>query len=147
MVSFWVHFGSILGFVLRSVLGSFSGPFWDQLGPRRSQDGPKRAMKSFKHQKVSFSKSVILQCENHAFHVLETPKMSIRGSGRLPRGTWRASRPQKKGFKNGTKKGEFSDHLWGSFGTPSWPQTWLEMGPRRDPKRIHIHITCILKLT
>ena len=24
---------------------------------------------------------------------------------------------------------------------------WLEMGPRRDPKRIHIHITCILKFT
>ena len=35
------------------VLGPFWGPFWDQIGPRSSQDGPKRAIKSFKDPKTS----------------------------------------------------------------------------------------------
>ena len=53
----------------------------------------------------------------------------------------------KKGSKNGLQKGEFPDHVWSSFRTPNWHQNLLEMGPKRDPKRIHIHFTCILEFT
>ena len=41
---FWTSFWTILG--------SLWGPFWDQIGPRRGQDEPKTAIKSFKDPKT-----------------------------------------------------------------------------------------------
>ena len=47
---FWTFFGPLLG--------PFWGLFWDQIGPRRSQDKPKRAIKSFKVQKSYIFKNL-----------------------------------------------------------------------------------------
>ena len=39
-------------------MGPFWGPFWDQIGPRRGQDGPKRATKSLKDPKSCICKNL-----------------------------------------------------------------------------------------
>ena len=50
LTSFWTLFGPLWG--------PFWGPFWDQIGPRRGQDGPKRATKSFKDLKSCICKKL-----------------------------------------------------------------------------------------
>ena len=40
------------------LLEQFWGPFWAQIGPRRSQDGPKRDIKSSKIQKAAIAKTL-----------------------------------------------------------------------------------------
>ena len=47
-VILWITYRSLFGTLLEFILG----PFWDQIGPRRGQDEPKRAVKSFKEQKI-----------------------------------------------------------------------------------------------
>jgi len=72
---FWGHFGVYFGaqswiffghlFTSRhfcwtnvgQLLGPLWGPFWDQIGPRRGQDGTKRAIKSFKDQNSCICKN------------------------------------------------------------------------------------------
>ena len=53
-VMFWTSFWRLFG----PLWGPFWGPFWDQIGPRRGQDGPKRATKSFKDLKSCICKKL-----------------------------------------------------------------------------------------
>ena len=46
LATFWTTFGAILG------------PIWDQIGPRRGQDEPKRAIKTFKEPKSCIFKNL-----------------------------------------------------------------------------------------
>ena len=49
--------GVILLLVVVAVIAILIGHFGDKIGPRRGQDEPKRAIKSFKDQKKPFSKT------------------------------------------------------------------------------------------
>ena len=51
-------FEILLGCLLDYFWGPFWGPFWDQIGPRRGQDEPKRAIKSFKGPKSNLFKNI-----------------------------------------------------------------------------------------
>ena len=62
----------------RPVLGPFWGPFWDQIGPRRGEDGPKRATKSLKDLKSCIFK----KC---SFPIVKPYFLGSRGFPREPR--------------------------------------------------------------
>ena len=52
------------------------------------QDDSNEDIKSLKVPiNIIFKKCHFTNWKNHTFHVLEAPKMSIRGAGRLPRGS------------------------------------------------------------
>ena len=53
-VIFWTSFWTLFG----RLWGPFWRPFWDQIGPRRGEDGPKRATKSFKDLKSCICKKL-----------------------------------------------------------------------------------------
>ena len=53
--TFWgVVFWTICWTTFGPFWGPFLGPFWDQIGPRRGQDEPKRAIESFKDRFLRF---------------------------------------------------------------------------------------------
>ena len=51
---FWTNSGALFG----PLWGPLWGRFWDQIGPRRGEDGPKRATKSFKDPKSCICKNL-----------------------------------------------------------------------------------------
>ena len=53
-----LFFEALFGHRLEHFWGQFWGPFWDQIGPRRGQDEPKRAIKSFKDPKAYICKNL-----------------------------------------------------------------------------------------
>ena len=53
-VIFWTSFWKLFGLLLEP----FWGAFWEQIGPRRGEDGPKRATKSFKDPKSCICKNL-----------------------------------------------------------------------------------------
>ena len=132
-------FEILLGCLLDYFWAPFWGPFWDQIGPRRGQDEPKRAIKSFKDQKSYIFKKWFSHRTVGIFSLLRPPKRASRGPRRLPRGTQGAPKPQKKGIQKWTPKltifgpilgpfwDPFLDHfflrLWGSLGA-SWEPSW-----------------------
>ena len=71
LTSFWILFGPLLG--------PFWGPFWDQIGPRRGEDGPKRATKSFKDPKSCICKNLQNIKFSKVFGVQRPPKRGSRG--------------------------------------------------------------------
>ena len=80
---FGVMFGSIFSINLLAffgqLLGPFWGPFWDQIGPRRGEDGPKRATKSFKDPKSCICKTLKNLLFFKVFGVQGPPKRGSRG--------------------------------------------------------------------
>ena len=125
----WSRHGSILGAILR-LKKRQETPRWAQEGHQEPQSTEKQYLP--KKQ---------IKSKNHTFRVLETPKTSMRGSRRLPRDTWRASRPQKQGFqkwnwqivfwasfgaylgpKMNSKNDQSNDKKWPKIGTASWEQ-------------------------
>ena len=72
-VIFWTSFWRLFG----PLWGPFWGPFWDQIGPRRGQDGPKRATKSFKDLKSCICKKLK---KPTVFQGFWGPEASNRGS-------------------------------------------------------------------
>ena len=127
-------------------MGPFWGPFWDQIGPRRGQDGPKRATKSFKDQKSYIFKKWFSRETVCIFSLLRPPKRASRGPRRLPRGTQRAPKPQKKGIQKGTQKLAIFGPILGPFWGPFWDPKLLQKGtkngttfgtPRRRISGVH----------
>ena len=104
----------------------FWDPFWDQIGPRRGQDGPKRAIKSFKDPKSCICKNLKKHSVFKVFGVQRPPKRALGGPRRLPRGTQRAPKPNKKGIQKWTTKlsifGQVLKPFWGSFLGQNWLQ-------------------------
>ena len=128
-IVFWITFWSLFG----QLLGKFWGPFWDQIGPRRGQDGPKRAIKSFKEPKLLHLQTTL---KNNRFFkvfgVQRPPKRALGSPRRLPRGTQRAPKPPKKGIQKCTPKvtifGPILGRYWGSFWGPKLLQKGTKNG-------------------
>ena len=97
-VIFWITFWSLFGPLLEPILD----PFWDQIGPRRGQDEPKRAIKSSKEPKSCIFKNLKKPLFFSGFWDPEASKRASRSPRRLPRGTQGAPKPQKKGIQKWT---------------------------------------------
>ena len=120
---FWTNLFTFLG----ALLGPFWGPFWDQIGPRRGQDGPKRASKT---QKSTFAKTLKTICF-----------LRFLGSRGLPReapeaheGSQEAPKElqdlKNKGSKNEPEKYQFLDQFWAHFGSHSGARMGSKIGPK-----------------
>ena len=101
-----------------------------QIGPRRGQDEPKRAIKSFKDQKSYIFKKWFSHRTVGIFSLLRPPKRASRGPRRLPRGTQRAPKPQKKGIQKGTQKLAIFGPILGPFWGPFWDPKLLQKGTK-----------------
>ena len=110
-------------------------PFWNPiLGPdlpKKQQDEPKRAIRSFKDQKTAFSKPLKKHLVFTRFWVQRPPKRASRGPRRLQRGTQRAPKPKEKLKKNARRKPIYGRKCLGPaisvfrlFGTHSGTQNW-----------------------
>ena len=124
-IIFWTTFWSIFGPLLGAILGPILGP--DR--PKREQDEPKRAIRSFKDPKSFIFKNLEKPLVFLGFWVQRPPKRASRGPRRLPRGTQRAPKPQKKGSKNEPKnKAPVENAL--SRRSRFWPILGPILGPK-----------------
>ena len=123
-------FEILFGCLLDYFRGPFWGPFWDQIGPRRGQDEPKRAIKSFKDQKSYIFKKWFSHRTVGIFSLLRPPKRASRGPRRLPRGTQRAPKPPKKGIQKLTPKLTIFGPILGPFWDPFWGLKLLQKGTK-----------------
>ena len=100
LIIFWTTFWSLFTKLFKS--------FWNpRLGPdppKRDQDKPKRAIRSFKEPKNCINKYWFSRGTVGIFTLLRPPKRASRGPRRLPRGTQRAPKPQQKRVQNWTQK-------------------------------------------
>ena len=67
------------------------------------------------------------------FGVQRPPKRALGGPRRLPRGTQRAPKPEKKGFKNVPQNYQFLDKFWAHFGVHFGTQNYSKKGPKMEP--------------
>ena len=118
----------------------FGDPFWDQIGPRRGQDGPKRAIKSFKDPKTCIYEHLKKLKVFQGFWGPRPPKIASKSPRRLPRGTQRAPKPQKRDPKMDPKfvicLTDFRAILVAILepelapkGDQKWDQFWNPLGP------------------
>ena len=121
-VIFWTTFLSLFGPLLGPILGPILGP--DR--PKRGQDEPKRAIKTFKEPKSCIFKNLKKPSVFLGFWVQRLPKRASRGPRRLPRSTQRAPKPQKKGIQKGTQKLTIFGPILGSFWSPFWDPKLLQ---------------------
>ena len=77
-------------------MGTILGPILGADRPKRGQDEPKRAIRSFKEPKSCIFKNLKKHYVFAGFWVQRPPKRASRGPRRLPRGTQRAPKPKKK---------------------------------------------------
>ena len=117
----WTSFWTISG----QLLGLFWGPFWDQIGTRRGQEKPKRAVKDLK----------TCICENLK-NMLFFNLFEVRGHPRQPQKAQDSSQEapkelqklNKTGSRNGPHNYYLFDQFWGivlgSKFTPTWDQKW-----------------------
>ena len=68
-------------------LGHFGDSFGTRSGQEGAKMGPRGPLRASKTQKAAFAKTLKKHMFFKVFGVQRLPKMSIRGSGRLPRGT------------------------------------------------------------
>ena len=85
-----------LGFFFGAVLGTILGPILGPDRPKRGQDEPKRAIRSFKEPKSCIFKNLKKPPVFEGFWVRRPPKRASRDPRRLSRGTQRAPKPPKK---------------------------------------------------
>ena len=129
-------FGPSCGLFLDHFWGHFGDHFGDQIGPRRGQDGTKRAIKSFKDAKSCICKNIKKLMFFWVFGVQRPPERALGGPRRLPRGTQRAPKSQKRDLKRTPKLLVFGLVFWailghlGAFWRPSWGQLGANMGNR-----------------
>ena len=113
------RFQSIMGPILGPKIGTFLvifgvifwTTFWEPIlepilgpdRPKRGQDEPKRAIRSFKKPKNCIYKKWFSRGTVCIFSLLRPPKGASRGPRKLPRGTQRDPKPQKKRSKIGPK--------------------------------------------
>ena len=129
-------FGALFGPLLDHFWGPFWGPFWDQIGPRRGQDEPKRAIKSFKEPKSYIFKKWFSSWTVGILSLFRPPKRASRGPRRLPRGTQRAPKTQKKGIQKGNRKLAIFGPILGPFWGPFWGPKSLQKGSQKwTPKK------------
>ena len=118
-VIFWTTFWSLFG----PLLGPILDPFWDQIGPRRGQDEPKRAIKSFKDQKSYIFKKVVFASDCLHFFTLEASQESLKRPKKAPKRHPKRSKTPKKEIQNWTQKlTNFGPILVFKMGCKSIPQ-------------------------
>merc|ERR1712078_206045 len=79
--------------------GHLLGPILGSDRPKRGQDEPKRAIRSFKEPKSCIFKNLKKPSVFAGFWVRKPPKRASRDPRRLPRGTQRAPKPPTKRSK------------------------------------------------
>ena len=95
------------------ISGAIFEPFWDQIRPRRSQDGTKRAMKSFKAPKSIIFKKCDFTTGKPYFSRLGGRQDEHKRLGKAPKRQLKSFKTsQKKVIKMELKKVNF----WSSFG-------------------------------
>ena len=77
----WTIFWSLFGPLLGTILGPIFGP--DR--PKRGQDEPKRAIKSFKDQKSYIFKKVVFAGDCLHFFALEASQESLKRPKKAPK--------------------------------------------------------------
>ena len=125
--------------------GPFGGPFWDQIGPRREQDEPKRAIKSFKESKRYIFENLEQQYVFSGFWIPEASQASLKRSKKAPKRHPKSS----KAFKQSDPKMDPKiTNFWTNFGSilgailrpeiaqkgvqkwdQFWKQFWSNFGP------------------
>ena len=96
------------------ILGLFSDPVWEQLGPGKRHDGTKRVIKSFKDPTSGTCKNLQkTSVFSLFFGVGRLRKRASGGPRRLPRGTQRAPKPQTKRIQKWTPKVGIMRHNFG----------------------------------
>ena len=105
---FWDPKSALLGSFLRSFFGAcfgplldhfwapFWGPFWRLMGPRRPQDVPKRAVKSFEDPKSDISKNLKKPPFFVGFWDPEASQESLKRPKKAPKRHPRSSKTPKK---------------------------------------------------
>ena len=124
-------FGSLFGHLLDHFWRPFWGPFWDQIGPRRGQDEPKRAIKSFKDPKSNLFKNI----KNPSVFLMflgsrglpREPQEAQEGSQEAPK---ELQNLPKKGSKNRPQKSQVLDQFWLHFGAHFGTQKWTKNGTK-----------------
>ena len=123
----------------RHLLDKFSNNWWtnfgpvlDQIGPSRGQDGPKRAIKSFKDPKrcICTNSEDLLSLE--VFGVQGGPRQPQKAQNGHPKCAKRAPKPQEKGIQKWTPfiptfksfTGTISGYIMGPELTPKLDQKW-----------------------
>ena len=84
---------------MEAILGPIFGP--EQ--PKREQDEPKRAIKSFKDPKSYIFKKVVFALDCLHFFVLEVSQENLKRPKKAPRGHPKTSKTPKKKSKIGPK--------------------------------------------
>ena len=119
-VIFWTTFWSLFGPLLGAILGPIFGP--DQ--PKRVQDEPKRAIKSFKDQKSYILKKVFFGLDCLHFFALEASQ--------------RTPKPQKKGIQNWPKNYQILNQFWVPKLLQKWSQKLVQKGTNNWTKTCFI---------
>ena len=98
--------GPVFGPNFEHFLDNFWGHFGDHFGTRSAQEGakmgPRGPPRASKTQNPAFAKTLKNHMFFQVFGVQRPPKKGSRGPGRLPRGTERARRPEKKNIQKST---------------------------------------------
>ena len=113
-------------------MGPFWRPFWDQIGPRRAQDEPKRAIKRFEDTKSDIFKNLKKPSFFVGFWDPEASQESLKRPKKAPERSRRSSKTfKKRSSKIDLKKVEF----WSGFGLVLGTILEAKSGPKRNQKR------------
>jgi hypothetical protein len=91
---------------------------------------PRRPSQTPKTQKVAFAKTLKTLQFFKVFGVHEPPKRALGGPRRLPRGTQRAPKPNKKGIQTWTTQLSIFGPILKKFWGPFWGQNWFQNGTK-----------------
>ena len=122
---------SILNSIFNVLRDHFWYPFWNPILepdlPKKQQDEPKRAIRSFKDQKTAFSKPLKNTWFLHVF--------GSRGLPREPQEAQEGSQEAPKELLNPKKKGSKIDPKINKFWTNFGVQNCFKNGPKTRTKR------------
>ena len=134
-----------MGSFVGSLFDHFLNHFWPHFGAHfetiSAQEGakmsPRRTSRASKSQKVAFAKTLKNVQVFMVFGVQRPPKRALGGPKRLPKGTQRAPKPNKKGNQKWTPKLSLSGPIWGPFWGPylapkvnrKWDNFWNPLPP------------------
>ena len=138
--------GSSFGPVFEHVLDHFGGHFGTHFGTRSGQEGakmcPRGPSKTPKTQKVAFAKTLKSLQFFEVFGVQEPPKRALGGPRRLPTGTQRAPKPNKKEIQKWTTQLSIFGPILKPFSGLFWGQNWLQNGTKNgtllEPSAPHL---------
>ena len=127
LTNFLITFGTMLGLILGPCL------------PKRDQDEPKRAIRSFKKSKNCICKKVVFALDCRHFFILEASQESLERPKRAPKRHPKSSKTPKKRDPNWTQKLTNFGQILEQFWDPKWaskkgPKMGPFLGPLRSPQ-------------